>query len=194
LQNAIERIARVMALLGGLVLSALVVLVCVSVAGRGGNTFGHWDWLEGVAPGFAAAIIGSGIGPVNGDFELVESGIAFAIFAFLPLCQLHSGHATVDVFTAHLPKRLNMALIAFWEVMLAAVIVLITWRLFAGLQSKFGNGETTYILQFPVWWAYAASFVAALVASVVAVYCAVARWLELLSGRQFMPRGEGAGH
>lgn len=194
MQHAMERIARMMALLGGLVLTGLVLLVCVSVAGRGGITFAHWDWLQVAAPRLAAWLASSGIGPVNGDFELVEAGIAFAIFAFLPLCQLHSGHATVDVFTSYLPKRANAWLITLWEVVFSAVILLITWRLFAGMLAKFGNGETTFILQFPVWWAYAASIFAAGVASVVAVYCAVARVLERFSGRRLLPDGEGPGH
>jgi hypothetical protein len=33
---------------------------------------------------------------------------------------------------------------AFWEVVLAIVIVVIGWRLFEGLVSKFDNGETTF--------------------------------------------------
>ncbi len=189
-----ERLARIMALAGGIVLTLLIVLVCVSVLGRGGNTFGHWDWLETTAPGFATWLIGTGIGPVRGDFELVEAGIAFAIFSFMPLVQLHSGHATVDVFTNFMPKRFNAVLIAFWEVVLTAAILLITLRLFEGLHGKYMNGETTFILQFPTWWAYGASFVAALVASVVAVYCAVARVLGLITGRRLMPEGEGANH
>ncbi|MDJ0824331.1 MAG: TRAP transporter small permease subunit [Rhodobacter sp.] len=194
LLSFMERLARLMALLGGLVLTVLVILVCVSVLGRGANTFGHWEWLEAAAPGLAASVLATGVGPVPGDFELVEAGIAFAIFAFLPLCQLHAGHATVDVFTSLLPRRVNDWLIAFWEVLLTLVILLITWRLSQGMLDKIGNGETTFILQFPIWWAYAGSFAAALAASVVAVYCAVARVLQLASGRRMMPEGEGAGH
>jgi TRAP-type C4-dicarboxylate transport system permease small subunit len=171
LLNLIERLARLTAILGGFVLTALVILTCISVAGRT-----------------------VGLGPVNGDFELVEAGVAFAIFAFLPLCQLHGGHATVDVFTSFLPVAASRALVAFWEVVLAAVIVLISWRLFGGMMGKIGNGETTFILQFPIWWSYAASFAAAVVASIVAVFCAVARVLEALTRRVWMPRGEGASH
>ena len=189
-----QKLARTMAVLGGLVLVLLVLLVCVSVAGRGGNTLGHWDTLEQLAPWISGALINSGIGPVAGDFELVEAGIAFAIFAFLPLCQLQGGHASVDVFTSLLPERFNAWLAAFWEILLAGVILLITWRLFVGMLDKFGNGETTFILQFPIWWAYAASILAACTAALVAVYCAVARVQEARTGRRLTPSGEGAGH
>ena len=58
---------------------------------------------------------------------------------------------------------------------MAAIIVLITWRLFVGMQDKMRYGETTYLIQFPIWWAYAASLVAAISASIVSIYCAAMR-------------------
>ena len=142
----------------------------------------------------ANALIATGIGPITGDFELVEAGIAFAIFAFLPICQLHGGHATVDVFANFMPRGMNRFLLAFWEVVLTAVILLITWRLYAGMQNKLDYGETTFLLQFPVWWAYGASFAAAVIASLVGIYCAFARVAELATGRQFLKQSEGAVH
>ncbi len=190
----VERIARAMAVIGGLVLSALVVLTCVSVLGRGLNTVGHSDALMALSEGLADALIASGVGPITGDFEILEAGVAFAIFAFLPICQLYGSHATVDIFTNALPSKANKVISAFWEVVLTGVILLITWRLFAGLESKYAYGDTTFLLQFPVWWAYGVSFFAACVASLVGVYCAVARVAELVTGRKFMPYSEEAVH
>lgn len=187
-----EWLARMMALAGGLVLTALVVLVCVSVAGRGLNTLGHSDFVTAFAPAVADML--KNFGPVKGDFEMVEAGIAFSIFAFLPICQLHGGHATVDIFTNLVPKTANRAIVVFWEVVLAGLLVLISWRLYEGLLSKMNNGETTFLLQFPIWWAFALSFAAAAVASVVALYCAVAKVLELITGRRFTPDAEGGVH
>ncbi|MBT8408173.1 MAG: TRAP transporter small permease [Alphaproteobacteria bacterium] len=187
MHRLIDRLARTMALLGGIVLTILILLVCVSVFGRGMNTFGHSDLLTGLAPGAAEALIATGVGPVTGDFELVEAGIAFAIFAFLPICQLYGGHATVDIFTSKLGRGPNRLLATFWEVVLTLTILLITWRLSAGMADKMGYGETTFLLQFPVWWAYAASFAAACVASIVAVYCAAMRAIELATGRTILP-------
>ncbi|WP_439523397.1 TRAP transporter small permease [Marivita sp.] len=185
--TAIERLARTMAILGGLVLTGLVLLTCVSVLGRGLNSMGHSDWLTALSQSFAEGLIASGVGPVTGDFELVEAGIAFSIFAFLPICQLYAGHATVDVFTSRLSESINGWLIAFWDVVLTLIIWLITWRLCAGLLDKYGNGETTFLLQFPIWWAYAASFVAAFVASVTALYCSVGRVTFAATGRSILP-------
>ena len=190
--KAMEWLARTLAILGGIVLTALIVLTCVSVAGRGANTLGHSDFLVGLAPSLAEML--TRFGPVKGDFEVVEAGIAFSIFAFLPICQLHGGHATVDVFTNLLPKAVNRFIVAFWEVVLAALLALICWRLYEGMASKISNGETTFLLQFPIWWAYAASFAASIGAVIVGVYCALARVAGLVSGGRYLPHGEGAAH
>lgn len=187
-------LARAMAMAGGLVLTVLVILTCISVIGRGLNTLGHSDFLIGLSQGFADWLIASGVSPVNGDFEIVEAGIAFAIFSFLPICQLFSAHATVDVFTSFLSDKVNMFIITFWEIVFTVVMLLITWRLFFGLEDKFGNGETSLLLQFPIWWAYLASFVAAIVAAIVAVYCAIGRIAEITTGQPWLPRAEGAAH
>ncbi|MDX8349483.1 TRAP transporter small permease [Cognatiyoonia sp. IB215446] len=171
LHRIISLLARVMAMLGGLVLCAIVVMVCLSIIGREVNGMAHGGYLGG----FGDWLIARGVGPITGDFELIEAGIAFAIFAFLPLTQLTGAHATVDIFTSGLGPKANNLIAAFWSVVMAVVILLITWRLFAGMQDKLRYGETTFLIQFPVWWAYAASFVAALVASLVSLYCAAMR-------------------
>ncbi|MEZ5479610.1 MAG: TRAP transporter small permease [Thiolinea sp.] len=176
-------LAHAMAIIGGLALTALILLTCVSILGRSGNTLAHSDWLSSSFPGLTQWLIEHGVGPVNGDFELVEAGIAFAIFAFLPICQLRGGHATVDIFTTHLPKRANQFLVTFWEVLMALAIILISWRLCIGMLDKMRYQETTFLLQFPVWWAYAASFIASLVAALVACYCAAMRALALWRGQ-----------
>ena len=157
-----------MALLGGAVLCLLILMVCISVAGRALADLAHADALGGVG----AWLLNVGVGPIQGDFELVEAGIAFAIFAFLPITQLNGAHAQVDIFTSGLGPRANRVLTAFWAVVMAAIVVLITWRLFVGMQDKIRYNETSYLIQFPIWWAYAASFTAAITASIVSVYCA----------------------
>ncbi len=171
LHSLILGLARWMALLGGLVLCLLVALVCISIVGREINGMAHGGYL-GAAGDW---LVGRGVGPITGDYELIEAGIAFAIFAFLPLTQLTGSHATVDIFTSGLGPSANNKIAGFWSVVMALIIILITWRLFVGMQDKMRYGETTFLIQFPVWWAYAASFVAALTASIVSVYCAAMR-------------------
>lgn len=189
-----DRLARLFALLGGIVLSALIVLTCMSVVGRSLNAVLHSDLVQSVVPGIAAGLLSTGVGPINGDFELVEAGMAFTIFAFLPLCQLKGAHASVDIFTQMLPLGVNRLLRAGVEVIFAAVLVLIAWELYQGTMSKMRSGEETLLLGYPLWWAYAFSLTGAVVAALVAVYVAVVRVFEGATGQNVLPAGMEAEH
>ncbi|WP_171175088.1 TRAP transporter small permease [Ruegeria sp. HKCCD8929] len=187
-------LARTLAIIGGIVLSALILLTCVSILGRLLNGVFHSDFMESIAPGFSRWAIEMGVGPVNGDFELVEAGVAFAIFCFLPLCQITAGHASVDILTNSFPKGVNRFLRMVTEIVFAAVLILIAWKLFDGMISKRQYGETTFLLQFPIWWAYALSFVASLAAAIVGLYMAGVRIYEFFTGRILVWDGMEAGH
>ena len=180
------------ALIGGLVLLTLVLMTTASIIGRFINGMLHGDFFQGALNTLSQAVLDLGIGEINGNYELLDAGVAFAIFSFLPICQFYVSHASVDVFTAFLSRRTNRWIIAFWEVILTAVTLLIIWRLYEGMQRYIGNGETTLFLQFPVWWAYAASFVSGIVACIVAVYCAAIRIVEAVRDESILPREQGA--
>jgi len=197
------RLSRWMAILGGFVLSALVAIVVLSIIGREVNALLHNDFFQDNLKGFADWALGlelpglwgpTTLGPVNGDYEIVESGIAFAIFAFLPLAQITGAHATVDIFTSFLSDQANRVLTTITDIVFAVVLVIIAVQLWEGTLSKYDRGQTTFLLQFPVWWAYAASLVGAVTAAIVSVYLALARIAELVTGRRIAPVGEGAEH
>ncbi|HUG60538.1 MAG TPA: TRAP transporter small permease [Methylomirabilota bacterium] len=166
-ERFIHRLALLSAELGGVVLAAVIVMTGASILGR--------------------ALNGLGLGPVPGDFELVEAGIGFAVFAFLPIAQLKGAHATVDVFTSLMGVKANRVLLAIWEVAMALVFALIAWRLFEGLKQKFANGETTFLLQFPVWWVFAACMAPAVIAVIVAVWSAYDRLRAVATGLDTRP-------
>ena len=168
MDKLVRRCARLMAFAGGAVLVCLVILTCVSIIGRLLNTMGHSPFVETYLS-FLAPFL-KGFGPINGDFELVEAGIAFAIMAFVPLCQLGRGHATVEVLTSMMPVSLNRLLAFIWEIVFAFVMFVIAWRLYVGTTDKMRYGETTFMIQFPVWWGYAACTFAAVVAFLVSLW------------------------
>lgn len=170
---AIEWLARMLALIGGLVLVVITLLTVVSITGR--------------------AFVRQGLGPIPGDFELVEAMTAFAVFSFLPWCQLRGAHATVDVFTSFFPDSVNRVIDLVSEVLMSLVITLIAWRLWHGLQDKIRYNETTFILQFPVWWGFAAAMAAALVAVLISYYMTFVRIQEVIAGRREFGPAEG-GH
>jgi len=188
------RASRWMAILGGLMLCVLILLVCTSIVGRQINGFLHGDFMIGFAPDFAQALIDFGIGPVNGDFELVEAGMAFVVFSFLPYTQITAGHAAVDVFTSGLSDRVNKVLIMLGEVLFAIVLVIIALQLYGGMMSKIRSGQITFLLEFPVWWGYALSLVGAVIAALASVYVAIARIQEVVTGQEVLPKGQGAEH
>jgi len=149
----VNALARLMALAGGVVLVAITTMTVMSITGR--------------------SLIDIGLGPVPGDFELVEAGTAFAVFSFLPWCQMQRGHVTVDIAVAALGPRV-MAWLAFvGNVLMTAVAALIFWRLLLGLADKQTYSETTFILQFPVWWSYLAGSAGA---GLFVVVCAYTVW------------------
>ncbi len=167
LHRSIRAVATFAAILGGIVLLATVILTCVSIAGRT-----------------------LGIGPVRGDVELVEAGIAFSIFAFLPLCQVTASHATVDLFTNWLSGRAQRLLLFVIEAIFATALIVIAVQLESGMQGRIRSGQTSFLLQFPIWWSYAASLAGACVAAVAGVWMALVRLHELITNRNLVGAAE----
>ena len=134
-----------------------------------------------------------GLGPIPGDFEILQAATGFSVFAFLPWCQLYRGHATVDILTNFLSAGANRIIDLVTDAPLLLVSTVIAWRLWVGMVEKFNNGESTFILQFPVWWGYAASMVPAVGAVIIGVYMVAMRLREVASGRSLLAAG-GAIH
>jgi TRAP-type C4-dicarboxylate transport system permease small subunit len=194
LHRFMTNLSKAMAILGGAVLAILIVMVCLSIFGRTLNGWLHGPLFDGALQGVADGLLALGIGPVTGDFELVEAGMAFAIFAFLPICQISGGHASVDVFTNYLPIRAQKALRMIIEIIFAVVLVVIALQLKEGLDSKMRSGTTTFLLQFPIWWGYACALLGAAVAAIVGVYMGLVRVVEFVTGRDIAGNELGAHH
>jgi len=192
MHNLATRAARFMAICGGLVLALLIVIICISVVGRSLNGLLH-GWIGTVLPAVSAWLLQVGVGPINGDFEFVEVGVAFSIFAFLPLCQISGGHASVDIFTSKLPSGLNRGLQMMIDIVFAIALIVMAYQLYKGMLSKQSYGDTTFLLQFPIWWAYAASLVGAVMAAVISVYVAGVRVVECVIGQDVISDETGMG-
>lgn len=158
-----EIIATVLALAGGAVLLCIIVLTCVSIAGR------------------ALVPFDIGIGPIRGIYDMTEIGMAAAIFAFLPWAHLTEANARVDLFEPVMPTLLNRFLDLLFNIAMLVVAVFGTWRLYLGMQDKLAFGETTLIAQIPVWQGYAASLVGGIGFIFIAAFC-VLRALRRVAG------------
>lgn len=163
LSRIAEFIARTMAIIGGLILLAIIGLTVVSIVGR------------------ALLPLGLGLGPVKGIYDVTEIGIAAAVFAFLPWCQIRNAHAAVDLFKPAFGDRLNHLLNVVIDLGMFLIASVGAWRLYLGMLDKLRYGETTLIAQLPVWQGYLASLIGAVAFALVAAFC-VLRSVRVLTG------------
>lgn len=194
IHRGVRALAFAMAIAGGLVLTAIILMVCLSVVGRTATSILHSGFMQTNLPGLAAWLLSTGVGPIRGDYELLEMAMAFSIFAFLVWCQVTSGHASVDIFTDGLKPWAKRVLIALIEVVMAAVIVVIALQLYDGMLTQQRRRSTSFLLQFPVWWGYAAAVVPAFLAAGVSVYMALVRIAEAALNRTLISAEQGADH
>ena len=97
--------------------------------------------------------------PFPGDFEITETGIAVAVFAFLPYCQMTGANVTADVFTSRAGPRARAVMALAASVTALTFSALLVWRMWFGLLDQKAYGYTTTILQFPHWVAFTAVLV-----------------------------------
>ena len=128
----LDRACALCALAGGAILTLLALMSVASIAGR--------------------ALLSK---PLQGDYELVQTGCALFVALCLPYCQLKRANIIVDFFTTNTSARTQVRLDAFGALLLALVMLLLAWRTGAGLISMRSSGETTTILGMPAWWTYA---------------------------------------
>jgi TRAP-type C4-dicarboxylate transport system permease small subunit len=150
--NLLVSLSAGLALLGGLIILAAAVLVCVSVSLR---------WATNNS--------------VPGDFELVQIAVALSAFAFLPYCQLRRGNIVVETFTSWLSPRMLAWLEAAWDLVYAFVAGFLAWRLAVGAWETIANGTTTMISGIPIGWGIAAVAVMAAFLAVTSLLVGVCR-------------------
>jgi TRAP-type C4-dicarboxylate transport system permease small subunit len=125
-------LAKFCAVLGGVLLTAITLVTCVSLIGR--NTIGQ---------------------TIVGDFELSASAAGAAIALFLPWCQASRGNIIVDFFTARLSPAANAQLDRLGAVFLALVLALLAWRATLGGLNAWDTQTGSMMLGFPEWIVYA---------------------------------------
>jgi TRAP-type mannitol/chloroaromatic compound transport system permease small subunit len=121
-------VAKWTAIAGGLVFVAIVVMSVVSIVGRK----------------VASA-------PVPGDVELLQLCAAFASATFFAYTHLVHGDVKVDFFTTRLSPAKRAFLDATGSLLVGLFGALIAWRAWAGAMTVKEAGETSAILELPVW-------------------------------------------
>jgi TRAP-type C4-dicarboxylate transport system permease small subunit len=155
LSTGIHVLSAGAALLGGALLTAIALMSVASIVPRS-----------------------LGMQPIQGDFELVQVGLAICVSLLLPWCQLQGGNITVDFFTARMRKRWQRRLDAIGSGLFATVMALVAWRTGAGAVALEAAGETTMLLGLPLWIGYAAMTPGFALTAAAALHSAAVAWTE----------------
>lgn len=127
----LEKLAKLCAVLAGVLLTVITLMTCVSLIGR--NTTG---WT------------------IVGDFELSGSAAGAAIALFLPWCQMKRGNIMVDFFTAKASEATQEKLDRLGALLLALAMALMTWRTAVGGMNAWTSKAGSMMLGFPEWVVY----------------------------------------
>ncbi len=130
--RALMAVTTWFAYIGGLVFIALVVMSVVSIVGR---------------KLFSA--------PVPGDVEVLQMASAFASATFFAYCHMTRGDVKVDFFTANMTSGRRLVLDSAGSFLIGIVGALLAWRTWVGAMSLKEAGESSAILELPVWIAQA---------------------------------------
>lgn len=149
----VRRVIEYWALLGGLLLIAVVLMNAWSLVR-------DIIWKQ----------------PISGENELVQIGVAIAAFAFLPYCQLTGANVSADIFTSKAGPRTVAVLILFGALIALVCSVILVWRTWDGLLDYRELLESTPIMQFPLWIPYVPnliSLVLLLAAAIITILDAI---------------------
>lgn len=159
LEHILLLAAKALAIAGGIVFCALVVMSIISIVSRK-----------------------IGFGPVTGDLELMQTGTSIAAGAFIPYCTIMGDHLKVEFFTDPLRPQIRSALDTIGNLLLSLVFGVLAWR--TALQAIDGiGGEVTALLGIPIWWPTALLVPCFALAAVCALHLAWGHFRDL-KGRQ----------
>ncbi|RVU44505.1 TRAP transporter small permease [Rubrivivax rivuli] len=128
----LSTLARLCAVLAGVLLTVITLMTCASLIGR--NTTG-WTLV--------------------GDFELSGAAAGAAIALFMPWCQVRRGHILVDFFTSRASAATQSALDRVGALLLGLVMALLAWRTTLGGLNAWNTQSTTMMMGLPEWIVYA---------------------------------------
>ena len=157
--KTLEALAKLCAILAGVLLTAITLMTCVSLIGR--NTIG-------------ATIVG--------DFELSGAAAGAAIALFLPWCQVKRANIIVDFFTARASAKTNARLDRFGALLFALALGLMTWRTSIGGLNAWASKSSTMMIGFPEWVIYCAMVPPLLLCTLIGLAQALRGFSEQVQG------------
>ncbi len=129
--KSLETLAKLCAVLAGVLLTVITLMTCVSLIGR--NTVG---WT------------------IVGDVEISAFVAGAAVALFLPWCQFKRGNIIVDFFTTQASAATQERLDRLGALLMGLVMALMTWRTALGGLNAWKSGSGSMMMGLPEWWVY----------------------------------------
>ncbi len=148
--KTLEYLAKLCAILAGLLLTVITLMTCVSVVGR--NTTG---WT------------------IVGDVEITGFVAGAAIALFMPWCQFKRGNIIVDFFTTKASAANQARMDRIGALLLAAAMGLMAWRTALGGLNAWRTGSGSMMMGLPEWWVYSLMVPALALTALIALVQAV---------------------
>jgi TRAP-type C4-dicarboxylate transport system permease small subunit len=137
MRRLLEGITASWALLGGLILIAIVL---VTVTNAGAFAFDR-----------VARLFGGAVGALPGYEDFVRLAISAAALMLLPYCQYKRGHVAVDLFMARAPRRLQRLLDLLTSALMAGLAAFLAYWMVLGLLETRADGSLSRVLGWPEW-------------------------------------------
>lgn len=135
--NTVSRLIRLWALMGGALLLVIVLATAVNAAGFTANMI--------------AQLWGANVPGLPGYEDAVTMLIGTAALAMFPYCQLHGGHAAVDVFMQNAPGWANRAVAVLSGLLVFGLAAGMAVMLVLGTLEMRADNVETQVLGWPVW-------------------------------------------
>ncbi len=145
--KTLENLAKLCAILAGLLLVFITLMTVVSVIGR--DTIGK---------------------TIVGDFELSGAAAGAAVALFMPWCQFKRGNIMVDFFSSKASPAAQHAMERFGALLLALVMGLMAWRTALGGLNAWDSHSGTMMLNFPEWVIFSAMVPPLALTAIIALY------------------------
>lgn len=129
--RALFATARAFAIVGGLLLVACALLTTLSII-----THALFNYT------------------IRGEFDLVTFGTSWAIYLFLPYCQLVRGNVVVDFFFSGAGPRTRQLLDGVGNLLYFAIAVLLLWRMSIGGIEIYRDRQSSAVLEIPYWLSF----------------------------------------
>jgi len=137
MRSLLEKLAVGCALLGGLILLAIVLVTAVNAAAFGLNRI--------------ARLFGGTVSGLSGYEDFVRLAVGAAALLFFPYCQLQRGHLAVDFLVDKMAPLARRALDGLSLLGIAALALFLAYWMALGMAETRADGALSRVLGWPEW-------------------------------------------